>query len=730
LSSFKAFITGAGIVTPAGIGIDINFKALKKNRSFLKPLTLFKPESLYPLPVGEISENIETDPVPRTHSIAYLAAEEALKGHEIPPDAIVLGITTGGMFDTEKKLKQGITDPEQYNYHGTGSVVTYLAKKFKCVGPLITISSTCSSGTAAVKIALELIRCGKAKRVLAGGADSICRLTYYGFNSLQLIDPSGARPFDRDRKGMSVSEGAGFLFIEALEKTPIGAIAEILGGGLSCDAYHTASPHPDGDGAYTAMEKALLDSGIETSSIDYINLHGTGTIDNDRSEAMAIKKLFGDKAPPLSSIKGLIGHSLGAAGAIEAVVCTMAIKEGFIPANTGCDNPDSSLGIVPVSVPQNKNINIVLSNSLGFGGNNASAVFAKPGMFDSAVQSRKIPALRIAGVSCITGAGDLNTSIRKISAGEKVKGIFPDNDLSDKFKPLEIRRMKRLSKITLSIAEEAFKDSGFSTPPDSVFFGTDWGPLSETHDFLDGLFSTREKFPSPTDFIGSVHNSPAGLLAIKYNSKGPCLTTTGNDCSFYQALLSASLLAVNGSKSFLVAAEEFHEQYSAIFDRSAYLDNIHSDGGAAFCLEMSESPGVYIYQTYHQIASNNPDWALTLIRDLGGVDKIRSDYKVIFVGIPAFYKEAGEMQINQFINLTKFKGHIVRYRKLTGEYSAASSVAAAFASRFVRWSSIPGPLLSVDNKQWISGDIDLEGKGILLLGLGGFISAIEIFNKK
>ncbi len=729
MGSIKAFITGAGIVTPAGIGLDKNLKALKENLSLLKPLTLFKPESLPPLPAGQILENIESDPVPRTHSLAFLAAEEALKGHKIPPDAIVLGITTGGMFDTEINLKNGITDPAKYAYHGTGTVVTYLAKKFKCVGPLITISTACSSGTAAVKLALELIRCGKAKRVLAGGADSICKLTYYGFNSLQLIDPSGSKPFDKDRKGMSVAEGAGFLFIEALEKKPDKAIAEILGGGLSCDAYHPAQPHPDGDGAFSAMEKALFDSGTEASSIDYINLHGTGTIDNDRSEAAAVIKLFGNNIPPLSSIKGLIGHSLGASGAIEAVVSTMAIKEGFIPANTGCINPDSGLGINPVLNPQNKNINAVLSNSLGFGGNNASAVIAKPGMFESGKQTRKLPALRIIGASCLTGAGDLNASINKISSGENIKGIFPDAELMKKFNPKEARRMKRLSKITFSLAEDALKDSGLESSPDSIYFGTDWGPLTETHDFIDSLFTTKEKFASPTDFVGSVHNSPAGLLAIKYKAKGPCVTVTGSDCSFYQALLSASLLAEQGSKSFLIAAEEYHEKYTAIFDKSSAMDDTQSDGGGAFCLEMSDSPGVYINQAYHQISYSNPDWALSLIRDLGGVERIRDEYKVLFVGIPACYNEPGEKQLTQFINITKYKGSIVRYRKFTGEYSASTSAAAAFASRFVKHESVPGALLSMVNNVKSAG-VDLNGKGILLLGFGGFISAVEIFNKK
>ena len=196
--------------------------------------------------------------------------------------------------------------------------------------------------------------------MLAGGADGLCRLTYYGFNSLQLVDPAGARPFDKDRRGMSLGEGSAMLILEAAAEPPAGTLAEVLGIGLSCDAYHPAAPHPEGAGALRAMRQALSEAGLKASQIEYINLHGTGTPDNDLAEARAVQALFGQSAlPPVSSLKGALGHTLGAAGAINAAVSVLCISLGIIPANTGCREPDPALHIMPVAAPLRRPVRAV-----------------------------------------------------------------------------------------------------------------------------------------------------------------------------------------------------------------------------------------------------------------------------------------------------------------------------------------------------------------------------------
>ena len=280
--------------------------------------------------------------------------------------------------------------------------------------------------------------------VLAGGADSLCRLTYHGFNSLQLIDPAGARPFDVDRRGMTVSEGAGMLLLTGCEDPPSGAIAEILGVGLSCDAYHPASPDPEGTGALAAMRAALDDAGIAPSQVDYINLHGTGTIDNDLSEAGAVNRLFPGDKPLHSSVKGAFGHSLAAAGAIEAALAALSVSHGIIPGNTGCEAPDPRLCLNAVPEPLEKDIHTVLSNSFGFGGNNASVVVGRPGTGRPAVPCQGMGPLHVAGAACVTGAGKTRRTVGRVSEGRSCSGVLQDGDVADGLPGGTVRRLKRL----------------------------------------------------------------------------------------------------------------------------------------------------------------------------------------------------------------------------------------------------------------------------------------------
>ena len=351
MSSMRVFVTSLGIISPIGENASQTVAALETSACGLAPLALFPSSVEPPLPSGEVTSFIPGT-VPRTHGLALIAAREAMAVSHGPPDAMVIGVTTGGMPASELFLKNNAPDPEKFRYHGTGTVAHYLAGALGCHGPVLTVSTACSSGMVALKIALELLKSGKARRVLAGGVDGLCRLTYYGFNSLQLVDPAGARPFDKDRRGMSVGEGAAMLLLEAAADPPAGALAEVLAVGLTCDAYHPAAPHPDGAGAVQAMREALAGAGCAASDIDYINLHGTGTPDNDAAEARALQALFRTMPlPPVSSIKGAVGHTLGAAGAINAAISVLSIVHGILPANTGCCLPDPALQLIPLSSP-------------------------------------------------------------------------------------------------------------------------------------------------------------------------------------------------------------------------------------------------------------------------------------------------------------------------------------------------------------------------------------------
>jgi 3-oxoacyl-(acyl-carrier-protein) synthase len=718
LINVRVFIAGIGIISPLGQGYEETKNSVKLGKSGIKPLSVFPVPHSEPLPSGEISFSYSDD-VPRTHALALTAAGEALKDACNSPDAIVLGSTTGGMPLTENLIKEKNFNPEFYKYHSTGSVAEYIAEKINCKGIILTVSTACSSGALAVKIALEMLRTGAAKSVLAGGADALCRLTYHGFNSLQLIDPKGPHPLDISRKGMSVAEGAAMLLLSANDEPPPGAIAEILGAGLSCDAYHPASPHPEGKGAGEAIRKALADAGISAENIDYINLHGTGTIDNDLSEAKAVRAVFVNKMPYLSSTKGAFGHSLAASGAIEAVVSAISITESIIPANTGCSVPDPALGIEPEKeVKTNTEVNTVLSNSFGFGGNNAVLVIGKAGKRAGAVKRSERKAFSVLSKACVTGAGDLHETIKGLGQWGKCSGIVNVDLVTEILPKSKIRRLKRLPRIVLALAEQAFKAGG-EQKPSSIYFGTGWGALSETYEFLDKLFESDEQFPSPTDFIGSVHNAPAGQAAMWYDATGANVTATGGDFSFEQALFCASLLPDgNNAPVMLISADEYHEILTRVLDISA-REASPSDGGAAFLLKCSGADsGPRIFPSFIEFSCNNNDIIRSLVKSLEGVERINKSFGAVFAGIPACERAIAEKQLAEFEKMLPQKIPVVDYRAITGEFASASAVACAIALECVQSGRVPA--------FGSAREIVLGGKGALILGLGRFATAVEV----
>ena len=219
--------------------------------------------------------------------------------------------------------------------------------------------------------------------MVCGGTEPMCRITYAAFNALQAVDPEHCKPFDRNRQGLSLGEGAGILILESLahaQKRGARIYGEVLGCGITCDANHMTAPDPEAAGAAAAMKAALDDAGLSPNKVDYINAHGTATPANDRMEALAIRRVFGKRAAsiPVSSTKSMIGHTLGAAGAIEAVACLLAIEQGFLPPTVHHEEPDEAcdLDVVPLT-SRKARLDIVLSNSFAFGGNNTSLVIGR-----------------------------------------------------------------------------------------------------------------------------------------------------------------------------------------------------------------------------------------------------------------------------------------------------------------------------------------------------------------
>ena len=672
MTAGSARIAGLGTVSALGANADGTLRALRTGVCAIKPLTLFLPASHDPLPVGEAFLPAENAiGLPRSHRLARAAADQAMAGQTAPPDAVVMGTTTGGMDVTETLLMAGINETQGFARHALATVAQDLARRFECRGPVLTVSTACSSGAVAVRLALEMIRRGMARRVLAGGVDSLCRLTYYGFKSLQLIDPDGARPLDAARRGMSLSEAAALLLLDA-ENDP--AAVRVCGGGLSCDAFHPARPHPQGDGALAAMRAAPTDAGPPPEAVNYLNLHGTGTTDNDRSEALAVKRLFARRPPPpLSSIKGAMGHSLAAAGAFEAAAAALCVAHGLMPANVGLRRPDPELGLRPLSVPVAARVDMVLSNSFGFGGNNAALVIGR-GKGPSTPSVTRRP-LRIGGLGAVTGAGRTRETLDCLYRGVSCKGFLDDGPLCAGLDPARLRRLGRLSRMALALAEEA-RPSQAAARPDGIFWGTAMGALSETWRFLNGLFTSKERFSSPTDFIGSVHNAPAGQIALQFGATGPNVTLSGGAASFAQALTAADLLTAEDATALVVAADEHHEPLTAMIDPALDADPIRHDGGGALWLHRRPANGDPVIRL---LALANADDGSDPVRILA--DRLPGHRRYdLMLGAAA----GGAGQLARTAQCIGYEGPAVDCDPLVGVHGAASAVAVVLAAALVR----------------------------------------------
>jgi 3-oxoacyl-[acyl-carrier-protein] synthase-1/3-oxoacyl-[acyl-carrier-protein] synthase II len=703
-----------GIISPMGHGVAETLAALQRSASGIRPLTLFPCPFEKPLPVGEV-QGLATivSGAPRTHQLALAAAREALREARQPPDMVIMGVTTGGMLSTENDMKQGHRWPRFSPYHAAGSVADLVAADCRCPGPALTVSTACSSGAVAIKLALQILRQGDARRVLVGGADAICRLTYYGFNSLQIVDRAGARPMDRDRQGMTVAEGAAMLLLSSHRHPPPEAVAQVLGGGLTCDAHHPAAPHPEGRGAREAMRAALADAGLPARAIDYINLHGTGTIENDLAEAAALKQVFRDRLPPLSSVKGSFGHSLAAAGAIEAVVAALCIREGFLPANVGWQHQDAAIGFSPLGETRRQPVQTVLSNSFGFGGNNAALVFASPAQRAAAAQSPSSGRLKVRAYACLTGAGGTSETLARFFRGKPCKGVLAAEHLTEGLPPRSVRRMKRLARMAVGLAARAIRKADLQDGLDAVYFATAWGALSETHDFLQKLYASNEFFTSPIDFVGSVHNAPAGQVAMREAIRGANVTMTGGDASFEQALIAAHQLGAAGRATVLAGGgDEMHPVFSALFDPSVPMDDTPSDGGGMLVLETATAesqlrlqPGIWVP------GGNLPASLQAAVAYHGGRRAFNERIGAVMVGIPAAYRKEVTSHLDPFWQDLAFPGPLIDYRAYFGEFGCVSAVAAIAALALIERGTIPGALTG-------KNDCPLAGRGILVLGLG------------
>ena len=293
---------------------------------------------------------------------------------------VFLGTSTAGILQTELAYRRRNPDtgalPDDFFYrttHNSFSLAEFVREYFGLEGLAMVVSTACSSSAKVFAVAVRQLACGTIDAALVGGVDSLCLTTLYGFASLQLTSTTPCRPCDAARDGISIGEGAAFALLERAPEAPAAGTLLLLGAGESSDAYHMSSPHPEGLGARMAMAAALRSAGLNPEDIDYINLHGTATPANDAAEGKAVNALFGHRVP-CSSTKGATGHTLGAAGAVEAVVCALALSNDLLPGCTNTETPDPDIPLACFLKSRPGRLRHALSNSFGFGGSNCSLI--------------------------------------------------------------------------------------------------------------------------------------------------------------------------------------------------------------------------------------------------------------------------------------------------------------------------------------------------------------------
>ncbi len=559
-------ITGLGIICAIGNNSQQVLDSLVNRKTgvgMMKYLQSCHTE----LPVGEVKlsdDELKTLlglPVEslysRTTLLGAVAVKQAMADAGLSADmlagkkvVLISGTTVGGMDVTERILADmreilqtpnaNRSTPIDYvKRHDCGSTTNEIAQICGLDCEVCTISTACSSAINSIIVGCEMLRSGEADLVIAGGSEALSKFHLNGFNTLHILDTEVCRPFDATRVGLNLGEGAAFV---VLQKDKADGKAYIGGYGNKCDAFHQTASSDDGEGAYLAMCEALDSSGIDKSQIDYINAHGTGTPNNDPSESVALKRIFGDDMPLVSSTKGFTGHTTSASGSIETVICVLAMQNNFVPVSYGFSLVDEACILPFEGDDKQHRMDYVICNSFGFGGNDSSLLLMREAK-DCSMASAKSPELEIAADITIDSMEQLA-------------------DYKEYISPKEGRRMGKLMKAATLTSLMALREAGIECP-DAIITATANGMLETSEKFLVDMVDNGEETLSPTLFMQSTHNTIGSAIAIRTQCHGYNITYTQGKDSMKWALRDAErLIRMGKAKTVLVGC---HDESSPLF---------------------------------------------------------------------------------------------------------------------------------------------------------------------
>lgn len=562
-------VTGLGVVTALGATVAETWDRLVQGERAFKEVSLFPADGYRVRLVAEVSgiRREGTGDFSRTSELALQAAREALVAAGLAGAAegssasaamprrvgLVVGGSTAGMLETEMLLAVGLSptggvspdvrDEELRRMlsHPLSAPTDRLARELGPFARVRSLSSACSSGANALLVGATWLELGLVDAVLCGAADALCRVTLSGFNALGALDPDGARPFDRKRRGLTLGEGAGFVVLERAEGAAArgkDAVCTLLGWAAGAEAHHITNPEPTGLAPSRMMREALARAGLTAADVDYVSAHGTGTPLNDPMESRALLRVFGDDASrvPVSSQKGQLGHTLAASGAIEAALTATAIAKGIVPPTGGLEDPDPECALRHVREAESCAIDVALSSSFGFGGMDTVLVLGRQGA--AARPGAREPRRRsvvVTGASAITPAGvfsgvDVATVPTRDGGTDAI--AF---DLGAEIDESRARRLDRVSRLAAIACGRAL---GADANDAGVVLGNAFGSVDGTSIYMRRLREKGARLASPADFPSLVPSSPAGHVSIYLGLAGPTLAVadlaTSGECAFMQ----------------------------------------------------------------------------------------------------------------------------------------------------------------------------------------------------
>lgn len=587
-------ITGEGIVSAIGNDKQQVLKSLRTGKSGIGEMKYLQ-SIHHELPVGEVDLSNDqmksrlgiplTKMMSRTALMGMMAIKEALQDAQISKqDAqvggkkektslrilLVSGTTVGGMDITEQcfdhlkeKMDEGQTvasdEVEFLNHHDCGNCTQIMSDYFGIFDDVTTLSTACSSAANAIMLGARLIQAGEADIVVAGGTEALSKFHLNGFNSLMILDHEPCRPFDDTRAGLNLGEGAAFVVLESEKMARLRGRkphAYLSGYGNACDAFHQTASSENGEGAFLAMKEALEMAHLHPRDIQYVNAHGTGTPNNDQSETISLKRIFGEQMPRVSSTKSFTGHTTSASGSIETVICILAMQHHFVPANLGWKNPMVD-GIVPTMGEEHAHLEHVLCNSFGFGGNDSSLVLSAYHEEEALEPSDSQTADEASNATSVQQKGI------KILAQVEIQSEEQLVEIRKYVKPLEVRRMGKIMKSSLLSSLEVLEMAHISCP-DAIITGTAYGCLENSERLLVQMKEEGEAMLKPTYFMQSTHNTIGSNIAIKTHCHGYNVTYTQESHSLEWALRDARLLLESGKvKNVLVGC---HDESTPLFN--------------------------------------------------------------------------------------------------------------------------------------------------------------------